>query len=320
MDSRQRETVAPGRLVAAILQFLGGRDLLAGDDVREALEREVEAAGPDAVLALQTRLNSDLGWQYHPPDPLARRLHHLLAERFLQSGSRVVGGGHLAGVANVPVVIFSNHLSYADANVLDVLLTRAGGGPLAGRLTALAGPKVFSNRQRRFSSLCFGTVKVPQSADVSSGEAVMTTREVARAARQSIDAALERLRLGDALLLFGEGKRSRSGAMQRMLPAVARYLEVPGTSLLLVGLTGSESFFPVDQTTIHPAEIVGHVGRPVQAARLLALSHGDRRLVMDVVGLLIASLLPARYRGVYGDSQDFPDARQIVRVLDDYSE
>jgi hypothetical protein len=31
--------------------------------------------------------------------------------------------------------------------------------PLADRLTAVVGPKVFTNRQRQFSSSCFGTNK-----------------------------------------------------------------------------------------------------------------------------------------------------------------
>ena len=47
----------------------------------------------------------------------------------------------------------------------------SGDAALANRLTAVAGPKVFTSRERRFSSLCFGTIKVPQSSEVASGEA-----------------------------------------------------------------------------------------------------------------------------------------------------
>lgn len=67
-----------------------------------------------------------------------------------------LGTGHLAAVAGKPVVVAANHLSYSDANLLEVLLHQAGAGALADRLTVVAGPKVYSNLRRRFSSLCFG--------------------------------------------------------------------------------------------------------------------------------------------------------------------
>ena len=147
----------------------------------------------------------------------------------------------------------------------------------------------------------------------------MSARDVARAARESIDAARERLRLGDALLLFGEGTRSRTAAMQRLLAGVARYLDVPGTWVLPVGLAGSESLFPIDQTRIHPARIVLYIGHAVPAERLLARASSDRRVVMDAIGLAIAALLPAQYRGVYGRDEDFPEAAQALRASNEES-
>jgi 1-acyl-sn-glycerol-3-phosphate acyltransferase len=160
--------------------------------------------------------------------------------------------------------------------------------------------------------LCFGTVKVPQSAEVASEEAVLNSREVARAARRAIDVARERLRAGDVLLLFGEGTRSRTGAMQPMLSAAARYLEVPGTLILPAGLTGSEALFPVGMTTISPARVVLQLGTPIPAERLIDRAGGDRRLVMDAIGLAIADRLPAEYRGVYADAAAFPDAARLL--------
>src|SRR5262245_51322506 len=133
------------RLVAAILDYLGTGDLLSRDEVREALEREVDRAGPAALLNLKTRLEEDYGWAHYPPDPLARRIHHLLADRFVQNDSRLDGLQHLERLSGGPVVICANHLSYADANVIEVLLHRNGAETLASRLTALAGPKVFTS-------------------------------------------------------------------------------------------------------------------------------------------------------------------------------
>jgi 1-acyl-sn-glycerol-3-phosphate acyltransferase len=299
-------------LIAAILSFIGGGDLLTADSIRPLLEREIDAAGSDALVALQGRLAAEAGWAYYPPDPLARRLHHLLADRFLEAGSDVTGLAHLAAAGGRPQTLFANHLSYADANVVDVLLRRAGADAVADRLTAIAGPKVFTSRQRRFSSLCFGTIKVPQSADVSSGEAQLNVREVARAARQAIDVASARIEAGDALLLFAEGTRSRTAKMQPLLAGVARYLDVPGTLVVPVGLTGPESLFPVDAATVQPSRIGMAVGRPIAAETLTSRARGNRRVIMDAIGLAIAELLPESYRGVYGDASAFPEASQAL--------
>jgi 1-acyl-sn-glycerol-3-phosphate acyltransferase len=287
-------------LIAAILAFLGegGQDLLALGDIRAQLERELNDAGDTAILRLMERLAEDSGWDYYPPDSLARRIHHLLASRFLASDSMAYGLEHLPSAPGVPLIIVANHLSYSDANVVEVLLRRGGASAVAGRLTAVAGPKVFTSRQRRFSSLCFGTIKVPQSADVASGEAVLNAREVARAARRAIDVAHVRLTAGDALLLFPEGTRSRTAAMQPMLPAVARYLEFPGAVVVPAGLTGSESLFPVDGA-LRAARVTVTFGEAVPASDLFVRAGRNRRGLMDGIGAAISALLPSSYRGVY---------------------
>jgi hypothetical protein len=40
-------------LIAAVLDFLSGQDLLTMPDIRAALEREIDDAGADALLALK---------------------------------------------------------------------------------------------------------------------------------------------------------------------------------------------------------------------------------------------------------------------------
>jgi 1-acyl-sn-glycerol-3-phosphate acyltransferase len=309
--------VARDTLVGAITTFLALQDPRTLGDIRESLEREIDEAGPEALVRLNERLDhAGADWSYCPRDPLARRIHHVLADKLLEPDSAMFGIEHLAALAGTPVIIFANHLSYSDANLLEIMLQRSGGAALADRLTVIAGPKVYSSLKRRFSSLCFGTIKTPQNSALSSEDAVMNPREVARAARLSIDIAHERLGEGDALLVFAEGTRSRHSGMQPLLAGASRYLDGPGTWIVPAGIVGTEALFPVGGDALHPVRIETRIGRPIPASMLQTLTGGDRRLMMDVIGLAIAQLLPPEYRGAYGDdAADFEDARRLLRAV-----
>ena len=306
-------------LIDSVLAALPEFDPATVGDIRETLTRTVDEAGPDALEALNERLASvGSDWCHYPRDPLASRIHELLAGRVLAPGSKLLGREHLQSVAGQTVVIFANHLSYADANLLEVLIRESGHEALADRLAVVAGPKVYSSLRRRFSSLCFATVKTPQNSGLSTEDAVMTPREVARAARRSIDTARDRLRKGAALLVFGEGTRSRTGRMQRMLPGAARYFEESPAWVLPMGIAGTEELFPIGSERLRQSEIVVRAGRPFEAATLIRQAGRDRRLAMDGIGLAVAALVPQAYRGAYGgDGDGLGGARDLLATLYD---
>lgn len=288
-------------LVETIVRFLAHERVTDRGAIRECIERAIDESGPEAIESLSARLlTTGADWDYYAPDPLARRIHHALAPRVLKPEPLVAGARHLDAVAGEPLVIFANHLSYSDANVIEVVLRNTGASGLADRLTAIAGPKVYSDLTRRFSSLCFGTIKVPQSSERSSEDAVMTPRDVARAARRAIQIAQERLSLGEALLIFAEGSRSRSAQMQQFLSGTARYLERSDTWVLPIGIAGTEKLFPINGAALHPVTITMSIGQPMRASDLRRRFPRDRRQMMDCVGRAVAGLLPADYRGVYG--------------------
>ena len=141
----------------------------------------------------------------------------------------------------------------------------------------------------------------------------MSPREVARAARQSIDVAHERLRLGDALLVFAEGTRSRAKTLQPLLPGAARYFAGPDAWVLPVGIVGTEAMFPIDEDVLHRVRIEIQVGRPFQARVLQRLAEGDRQVMIDAIGLGIAELLPSAYQGAYrGERAALAEAHRLL--------
>ena len=289
-------------LVDAIAGFVAHKAALDVTAVRAPIERAIEDCGTGAIEALQARLAqpSD-AWAYYPRDPLAQLVHQRLAHVVLKEAPRIDGIAHLDTIHGRPFVIVANHLSYSDANVIEVLLQQAGRGDIANRLAVVAGPKVYTDVARRFSSLCFGTIKSPQNDGVSSGEAAMGAREVAAAARSTIAAAHDRLRQGDALLLFPEGTRSRTAQMQPFLAGVSRYFTVPGLLVVPIGLSGTEHMFAIGEQRLSSAKIVMSIGPPMAADAIRAEVGTDRQRFVDCLASAVASLLRPEYRGVYAE-------------------
>ncbi len=305
-------------LVEQAVAFIGRADDDTVGRVRSGIAELLAARSDDELAALLARVAETGGyWGYHPPNAIARAVNHVLADAAFAPGSAIENPGALEAARSSSVTFIPNHLSFSDANLLECLIHQAGRDDVAGRLVVLAGPKVYSDFYRRFSSLCFGTVKTPQSQSRATGEAVMPRREVAQAAREVFAAVEARRALGEHPLIFVEGTRSRTGGMQRALPAASRYLEGDVT-IVPVGITGSDQLVPLGEQRINVSKVVARLGSPVRAEDLRRACGTNRTLLMDVVGLLVARQLPEAYRGAYATTAaDLGAARAALAAMPD---
>ncbi len=89
--------------------------------------------------------------------------------------------------------------------------------------------------------------------------------------------------------------------MQRLLPAAARYLELPDTWVLPMALTGTDHLFPLNEDSLNPVRLTLRIGPPLATSDLERAAGGDRQQLMDAVGCAIAQQLEPEYRGFYQD-------------------
>lgn len=196
----------------------------------------------------------------------------LLAKAYVALSLR--GAQHIPRTG--PVIIASNHVSYADPMLITI--------PVRRRLYYMAWRRLFDvpllgwliRRLRAFP------VEI-ESADPRA------TREVVRL-----------LQAGEAVLIFPEGGRTHDGRLQRFKPGAFRLACSVGAPVLPVTIVGGHESWPPSRlfprpgritVTYHPVETVPPASDPKAAARELS------RRVRDA----IASALPPHQRPLERD-------------------
>jgi 1-acyl-sn-glycerol-3-phosphate acyltransferase len=159
-----------------------------------------------------------------------------------------------------PVLVVCNHQSF-----LDPLLVGLG---VRRRFTYLARKTLFRNR-------FFG-------AFLRSVRCVPVDQE--GVAKDGLKAVLEKLKEGNAVLVFPEGNRTPDGRMQPFRPGVYLLIKRGMCPVLPVGIAGGfESFprtakFPLPSPIFMPATgggVAAAVGRPIDPKRLADLSRDE---------------------------------------------
>ena len=240
----------------------------AGDTALRATVRagmgEVLQAVSDEELALTLEGYRTIGaeYGYFGADPIARKLGRAFIAP-LAFEPRVDGIEHLRGAMDRgPCLLVSNHLSYADSQFTDQLLSCVDTAGIADRLVFIAGPKVYSDAFRRLAALGLNTLQTAQSGRLSHNDAGLSPREIARIAIATVRKTRALMDDGFLPLLYGEGSRSRSGRLGSFLRGVGRYPD-GRTQLIPLALEGTGEAYPIDQDQLLRASVSVRIGAPV---------------------------------------------------------
>lgn len=194
------------------------------------------------------------------------------------------------GLENVPatgpVILASNHLSFADSVVIPTLVPR--------RVAFLAKDDYFTGTGPKgaFTKAWFEALGM-----------LPVDRDDPQAALKSLDVALEVLREGGAFGIYPEGTRSRDGRLYRGRTGAAHLALTAGCPIVPVGLVGTERLQPVGSNLPRLVRIEVSFGAPIQVAgRFEGVPLGRaRRELTDEVMTAIAGLTGQELAGVYNE-------------------
>lgn len=188
--------------------------------------------------------------------------------------------------AEGPVIVASNHLSFADSLVIPIVAPR--------KVTFLAKEQYFTGTGVK-GALTRGWFRGIGMIPVD--------RDDSRSALASLDIALDVLSKGGAFGIYPEGTRSRDGRLYRGRTGVAHLALTSGAPVVPVGIAGSQDLQPVGSTLPRLAKVTVRFGEPIHFQQQYAgvPAGRARREVTDQVMHAIQRLSGQQFAGVYND-------------------
>lgn len=195
----------------------------------------------------------------------------------------------IEGKENIPreggVIVASNHLSFIDSFAIPLAAPRQV--RFLAKEEYWTGPGLGGFLRKGFFS-AVGMVPV--------------NRHSASAAQESLDAALEVLRAGDAFGIYPEGTRSRDGRLYRGRTGVAWLALTAQVPIVPVGLIGTEDIQPVGARFPRLAKVTVRFGKPIPVEEYAGMPAGKaRRRLTDRVMDAIAELSGQERADVYNE-------------------
>lgn len=185
-----------------------------------------------------------------------------------------------------PLIIASNHASNADGVVVGAWLT-----PLLGRRIHWLGKREMTEWPLVGPFVLAGSVHPVDRGNVEI--------DVFRLMLRILEA-------GNVVVVFPEGTRSPTGALQPAKDGVAMLALKANAPILPVGLIDTDRFWPKGKIPRIGRQVEMRVGQPFRLADVLPPGL-DRRATKaaatELIMARIAELLPARQQGVYGPAK-----------------
>lgn len=182
------------------------------------------------------------------------------------AGVKVVVDDRSNLVPGQPYVFMANHASSLDIWALFVAIPR--------RLRMIA-------KKQLACIPLFGWA-------MSAGRFIFIDRKNPVAARRSIDAAGERIRSGDSVVIFPEGTRTRDGALLPFKKGGFHLAIRAGVPIVPVALRGTRALMPRGSFLLRSGTVTAIVGAPVPTQ---GLSDAERAQLPERVRGIIAQML-----------------------------
>ena len=204
--------------------------------------------------------------------------------------AKVVWRPSVEGRDNVPrtgpVIVASNHLSFADSLVIPIVAPR--------KVVFLAKEDYFTGTGVK-GALVRGWFEGIGMVPVD--------RDDTKAALASLDITLAVLGRGEAFGIYPEGTRSRDGRLYRGRTGVAHLAMTSGAPVVPVGLVGTEHIQPVGTRVPRLANVTVRFGKPLWFDKKYdGVPVGRaRRQVTDVIMNAIQALSGQQPAGTYNE-------------------
>jgi 1-acyl-sn-glycerol-3-phosphate acyltransferase len=174
-----------------------------------------------------------------------------------------------------PLLVVANHLSVADPPIIGVNLKR--------QLKFMAKEELFGNWFLSFFVRQFGAFPVYRG----------------RSSRDALRKAGSILQSGQALVMFPEGQRSKTGSMQPAQAGAALIAYHNNCTLLPAGISGTESIRGLRWILRRP-RVKLKIGSPFKLADSgRSLSREQLAQYTEDIAKRIADQLPEKYRGKF---------------------